>query len=98
MVDFRKKVYIMKVNEGFLLKNVADSFVIVPTGANIVDFSAMITINETGAFLWEKLACDTTEDELVSAVVCEYDIDEETARADVREFVAILADKKVIAI
>lgn len=86
----------MKIKEGFLLRNVADSFVIVPTGGNIVDFSAMITINETGAFLWEKLKNDVTEDELVAALTSEYDVDEETAREDVVGFVSVLKEKKVI--
>ena len=86
----------MKIKEGFLLKNVADSFVIVPTGANIVDFSAMITLNETGAFLWENLKNDVTEEELVRALMAEYEVDEKTASEDVAEFVAALTDKKVI--
>ena len=86
----------MKIKEGFLLKNVADSFVIVPTGANIVDFSAMITLNETGAFLWENLKNDVTEDDLISALTAEYDVDEKTAAQDVAEFVNTLKEKKVI--
>ena len=86
----------MKIKEGFILKNVADSFVVVPTGANIVDFSAMITLNETGAFLWEILKEDVTEENLIAALMSEYDVDEKTAGEDVAEFVAVLADKKVI--
>ena len=86
----------MKIKEGFMLKTVADSFVVVPTGANIVDFSAMITLNETGAFLWEALKNDVTEEELTSALMSEYEVDEKTAGEDVAEFVAVLRDKKVI--
>ena len=86
----------MKIQPGFVLKEVADSFVIVPTGAKIVDFSAMITINETGAFLWEKLKEDITEEELVKAVLDEYDTDRETAAEDVKEFVEVLKSKKVL--
>lgn len=44
----------MKINDGFSLRKVADSYVIIPVGDNLVDFSAMITINETGAFLWKN--------------------------------------------
>lgn len=86
----------MKIKEGFMLKTVADSFVVVPTGANIVDFSAMITLNETGVFLWEALKNDVTEEELTSALMSEYEVDEKTAGEDVAEFVAVLRDKKVI--
>ncbi len=87
---------VMKIKEGFMLKTVADSFVVVPTGANIVDFSAMITLNETGAFLWEALKNDVTEEDLTSALMSEYEVDEKTAGEDVAEFVAVLRDKKVI--
>ena len=54
----------MKAKSGFGIKQVADSFVIVPMGERLVDFSAMITINETGAFLWNCLNEDVTDEEL----------------------------------
>ena len=87
----------MKIQPGFTLKEVADSFVIVPTGSNIVDFSAMITINETGAFLWECLKEDVTEEELCAKLCSEYDIDAETALNDIKDFTEVLIAKKVIA-
>lgn len=86
----------MKIQPGFALKEVADSFVIVPTGANIVDFSAMITINETGAFLWECLKEDITIEELCDKLCGEYEVDRETALADIEEFIGALKAKKVI--
>ena len=86
----------MKIQPGFTLKEVADSFVIVPTGANIVDFSAMITINETGAFLWECLKEDVTTEDLCNKLCSEYDVDRETALADIEEFIGALKSKKVI--
>ena len=86
----------MKIQPGFTLKEVADSFVIVPTGSNIVDFSAMITINETGAFLWECLKEDITMEELCDKMCAEYDVDRDTALADIEEFTNALKSKKVI--
>ena len=86
----------MKIQPGFTLKEVADSFVIVPTGSNIVDFSAMITINETGAFLWECLKEDITMEELCDKMCAEYDVDRKTALADIEEFTNALKSKKVI--
>lgn len=86
----------MKVKDGFILKEVAGSFVIVPIGENLVDFSAMITTNETGAFLWEHLKDDTSADALVEELLKEYDVDEDTARADVAEFLQILIDHTVL--
>lgn len=86
----------MKIQPGFTLKEVAGSGVIVPTGSNIVDFSAMITLNDTGAFLWNNIKDDITEEELTAVLLAEYDVDEDTARADVAEFVSVLKEKKVI--
>ena len=86
----------MKAKNGFSIKQVADSFVIVPVGERIVDFSAMITINDTGAFLWEKLQNDITVEELAQSLASEYDIDADTALEDVKEFTDALLSKKVI--
>lgn len=76
----------MKIKDGFLLRQVAGQTVVLPTG-NELDLNMMITLNDTGAFLWEHLQTETDEDALVAALRGEYDVDEETARASVRRFV-----------
>ena len=87
----------MKIKEGFLLKEIAGSYVVVPVGEKLVDFQMMVTLNETGAFLWEKLANDITEEELVAALLGEYDVDEQTAKKDVSEFIKKLNEKEILA-
>ena len=86
----------MKAKNGFSIKEVAGSFVIVPVGERLVDFSAMITVNDTGAFLWEKIQDDISADALTEALCNEYDVDEDTAKADVAEFLEVLISKQVI--
>ena len=81
----------MKLKDGFLLRQVAGQTVVLPTGAEL-DLNMMITLNDTGAFLWEHLAEETDEAELVSALLKEYDVDEETARKAVAGFVKKLND------
>lgn len=49
-----------------------------------------LNANPTGALLWEALARGTTRDELVRALMAEYDVDEATAAADVDMFLAEL--------
>lgn len=77
----------MKLVEGFVLKNIADTFVVVPLGTNTVNFRSIISLNESGAFLWSLLENDKTEEELVSAMLKEYNTDEKTAREDIASFV-----------
>ena len=80
----------MRIKKGFEIKEIADSFVAIPTQDNVVDFSSIIMLNETSAFLWLKLEDDMTEDELVSALLEEYDVDKKTACEDISKFVAEL--------
>lgn len=79
----------MKIKEGFLLRQVAGQTVVLPFGDEL-DLNMMITLNDTGAFLWEHLQEETTEDALVADLLKEYDVDEETARQSVAAFVAKL--------
>ena len=81
----------MKLKEGFLLRSVAGQTVVLPTGDEL-DMNMMITLNETGTFLWERLNEETSEDALVQALLGEYDVDEATARNAVVEFVKKLND------
>ena len=81
----------MKIKDGFILRSVAGQTVVLPTGDEL-DLNMMITLNETGTFLWERLQQDTDEAALVSALLAEYDVDEATAAKAVAGFVVKLND------
>lgn len=75
----------MKLKNGYILRDIAGSTVVVPL-APASTFGNMVRLNGTGKFLWEKLASDTTREELVSALVSEYEIDPQTAGRDTDAF------------
>lgn len=77
----------MKVKKDFVLRNVAGSFIVVPTGAACIDFNGMITLNETGAFIWKCLENDTSVEQIAEDIIKEYDITKEDAMAAVEVFV-----------
>lgn len=81
----------MKLKDGFLLRQVAGQTVVLPTG-NELDLNMMITLNDTGKFLWEHLNTDTDQAALVAALLGEYDVDEATAVKAVADFVKKLDD------
>lgn len=87
----------MRIKDGFILKNVADVTIVVPSGDASIDFNGMVTLNETGAFLWELLKEDRTEEELLSFMLKEYDVDEPTARAGIGKFIARLSSEGLLA-
>ena len=80
----------MKIKEGFMLKNIAGANVVVPVGSNTVSFKSVITLNESGAFLWKRLENETTPEDVIKAMLVEYDVDEATAKADIDEFIELL--------
>ena len=86
----------MKIKEGFVLRTVAGETVALPTGG-VVNLDMMITLNDTGRFLWEHLAEDTTEEALVEALLGEYDVDRATAEKSVAAFVARLKELDFLA-
>ncbi|MBR3796809.1 MAG: PqqD family protein [Clostridia bacterium] len=85
----------MKLKDGFILSRIAGKVVAVPTVGDL-DLNMMISLNETGAFLWEKLQNDVSEEELVCALLQEYDVDEATARRSVTAFVFKLKENGII--
>lgn len=87
----------MKLRDGFVLRNVAGANVVVPIGARSVDFNGMITLNETGAFLWKKLETGADVDSLTAAILSEYDTEEETARTAAAEFLHRLKEAGCLA-
>ena len=86
----------MKIKEGFLLRQVGGNNVVVPVGAQSVDFRCLITLNEVGAFLWQKLTADCTMEALVEALLAEYDVPADIATADVERFVSSLREKNLL--
>lgn len=86
----------MKIDKSFILREIAGDYVIVPTGDTALQFNGLITVNEVGAFLWEKLQEEITEQELVEAVLAEYEVDAETARKDVSEFLDYLVQGAIL--
>lgn len=86
----------MKISSSYLMRQIAGEHIIVPTGEAAVEFNGLITVNEIGAFLWKKLQGEATEEELLQAVLEEYDTDEATARADIRAFLQKLEENGIL--
>ncbi len=82
----------MKIKNGFILRSIAGSNIVVPVGAASVDFNGMITLNDSGAFLWRELEKGSDVDGLTAALLGEYEVDEPTARKCSEEFIEKLKE------
>ena len=72
----------MKIKEGFVLRNVVDEFIVMPTGDNIAKFEGAVVLNEVSAFVFKQLENPVSRDDLLTAMLNEYEVDEATAAAD----------------
>ena len=86
----------MKVLKEFVLREIAGDYVIIPTGKTVLTFNVLITVNEVGADLWKMLQSDVTFDDLLHGVLETYDVDEETAREDIQEFLDTLVNGGIL--
>lgn len=77
----------IKTKPGFLLREIGQTYIVVPVGAEAQKFNGIIKLNKTGKFLWETVSQGIEFDALVEAVLNEYEIDEEIARRDAQSFV-----------
>jgi hypothetical protein len=72
---------------GFVVRKVGDAYMVVPTGPRMKEYRGMITINETGAFLFDQIKTRRSAAELIEALRKEYEIDEDTAFEAISAFV-----------
>ncbi|HWQ73017.1 MAG TPA: PqqD family protein [Desulfitobacteriaceae bacterium] len=63
----------MKISQGFKLLDIDGQHIVVPLGAKNVNFNKMISLNNSGIFLWQQLQTEKTEVELLKAMRNEYD-------------------------
>lgn len=86
----------MKIKEGFMLRSVADNYVVVPVGKASLEFKGLINLNHVGAFIWKCLETETTLEEIINKVAKEYEIENEIATRDVTLFINKLQEAKLL--
>lgn len=76
----------MRIRNGYLLRLIADTHIVVPVGERVIAFKGMMTLNQTGAYIWKCLEVEVTYEELLRAILDKYEIKIETAATDLDEF------------
>lgn len=84
----------MKIKNGYILKNIAGEFVVIPVASE--QQNSLISLNETGAFIWERLEKQLSKTEIISEMCNEYDVSNEKAEADFDIFVNKMKEISVL--
>ncbi len=79
-----------------MLRSVAGRHVVVAVGKASIEFNGLITLNDTGAYIWEKLSNGITYDELLKDMLSDYEVDEKTAREGIDGFLATAREANLL--
>ncbi|MBE6928417.1 MAG: PqqD family protein [Ruminococcaceae bacterium] len=86
----------MEIKKEFALRQIEDEYLLIPSGKAALDLNGMITLNEIAAEIWKVLPQMEHEEMLVAWLLQEYEVSEETARRDVREFLCLLRGLEIL--
>jgi len=93
MVDLKS---ILSQSGSIVTRKTGNEYVLVPISNNIADMNSVYTLNETGAFLWEHIDGKRTVEEIINALIKEYDIDKQNAESDVLDFIDNMSNYLII--
>ena len=80
----------MKLNENFVLRQVAGTWMVLPLKQETLDFNGMIRLNGSGSVLWKCLEQGGDRQALTEALTSQYTVSQEQASGDVEEFLDML--------
>lgn len=86
----------MKAKGELILREIAGEQILIPVGETALRIKGMISLTESGALLWNRLQSECSEENLVDAIMNEYDIDRETALDDVQAFLSQLRELELL--
>ncbi len=86
----------MRIKEEFVKTELGDSAILVPVGAADDEFHGVIRLNETAAFLVDQLRQNVTEEDLVLALLNEYDVERSVAEKNIRAVLDSLRKVKAL--
>ena len=76
----------MKVSDQFILRTIADEYILVATGQLAFQVKGLIVLSESGALLYNRLKDGCSKEDLVAALTGEYDVSQEEASRDTDAF------------
>ena len=76
----------MKLKEDLVLRQVADTWIILSMAQDVLNFDGVLKLNESGAMLWNLLKETENPQDLIEALMKQYDVDKQVAQDDVNAF------------
>jgi hypothetical protein len=88
MVEAEKARYVRSA--AVVSRLIADETLVVPIRSGVGDLDSIYSFNSVGSDIWGLLEKETTMEEMCAWVTANYDVTEEQALLDIREFLGEL--------
>ncbi len=82
------------IKQGYVAREVAGEYLAVPVDSSVG--SNIVVLNEVSKFLWDELKTEKTFDELLDAMLGNYDVSKEEAEVDLKEFLMQLIENGLV--
>ena len=93
---YYKEEILVKLKQGFTVRNVVGEYIMMPTGENIKNFDGSIILNDVSAFLVKHMQNPITKEDLLGLVLDEYKVDRERAEQDLDKFLETMKSYDMI--
>ena len=86
----------MKIKDGFELRKFGGKWLAVTVDEAADEKNVLITLNETGAFVWEILQSESEYSHIITAIVENYEVDESVAKRDFDNFLQVCREHGIL--
>ena len=86
----------MNIKKRLLKRQIAGDAFLVPVGKEVYDSNGLFFLNEVGEFIWDRLEAAQGQEDILKALLEEYDVEETVAQKDVALFFEKLRDMDII--
>jgi hypothetical protein len=84
------------MKSGFVIKEVSDKLIVIPTGSEVINFRGIMTLNESGKCLFDLLQNEIELEEIINEFERIYDVTYDIAKIDVEAFIHQLRSHNLI--
>ncbi len=82
------------IKQGYVAREIAGEYIAVPIDSTCG--THMVVLNPVSKFLWDELKTEKSFDELLNAMLGNYDVSKEEAEADLKDFLMQLIENGLV--
>lgn len=86
----------MIIKKELIKREIAGDTILVPVGSAVYDSNGLFVLNELASFIWDLLPEAESEEDILNAVLSEYEVEKEVAEKDIAEFLSKLKKMEII--